>query len=47
MRTRFFHYIIAFKIFSFSLDPTVRYTVWSQVIGGLFLWLTVYGINQV
>ena len=27
-------------------DPTVRHTVWSQAIGGIFIYLSLYGVNQ-
>ena len=27
-------------------DPTVRHTFWSQVIGGTFLYVSLYGVNQ-
>lgn len=30
----------------FSPDPSVRHSVWSLVIGGAFLWVSVYGTNQ-
>lgn len=29
-----------------SLDPTVRHTVWTQLIGGSFVYLSIYGVNQ-
>ncbi|XP_033222167.1 putative sodium-dependent multivitamin transporter [Belonocnema kinseyi] len=32
---------------NFSLDPTVRHTYWSLIIGGLFTFLSLYGVNQV
>jgi len=31
---------------SFDLDPRVRHSFWSIVIGGTFLWLFIYGCNQ-
>uniref|UniRef100_H2Z0C9 Sodium/solute symporter n=1 Tax=Ciona savignyi TaxID=51511 RepID=H2Z0C9_CIOSA len=30
----------------FDLDPRVRHSVWSIVIGGSLMWLSVYAINQ-
>ncbi|EFN89062.1 putative sodium-dependent multivitamin transporter [Harpegnathos saltator] len=32
---------------NFSLDPTVRHTWWSLIIGGLCTFLSLYGVNQV
>ncbi|XP_015514250.1 putative sodium-dependent multivitamin transporter isoform X1 [Neodiprion lecontei] len=32
---------------SISPDPTVRHTWWSLIIGGLFTFLSLYGVNQV
>ena len=36
------------RIELFNLDPSilVRHTFWSQVVGGYFTWMTIYGINQ-
>ncbi|XP_011185449.1 putative sodium-dependent multivitamin transporter [Zeugodacus cucurbitae] len=31
----------------FSLDPTVRHTWWSLLIGGMVTYLSLYGVNQV
>ncbi|XP_011185444.1 putative sodium-dependent multivitamin transporter [Zeugodacus cucurbitae] len=31
----------------FSLDPTVRHTWWSLTIGGMVIYLSLYGVNQV
>lgn len=31
---------------NFSFDPTVRHTWWGLVIGGMFTYLTLYGVNQ-
>ena len=32
----------------FNLDPSilVRHTFWSQLIGGYFAWMTMYGVSQ-
>ncbi|XP_051176176.1 putative sodium-dependent multivitamin transporter isoform X4 [Leptopilina boulardi] len=32
---------------SISLDPTIRHTYWSLIIGGFFTFLSLYGVNQV
>ena len=29
-----------------SPDPTVRHTVWTQAFGGIFIYLSLYGVNQ-
>ena len=29
-----------------SLDPTVRHTIWTQTFGGIFVYLSLYGVNQ-
>ena len=29
-----------------DLNPTTRHTFWSLAIGGYFVWISVYGINQ-
>ena len=36
------------RIELFNLEPSilVRHTFWSQVVGGYFTWMTIYGINQ-
>lgn len=31
---------------NFSFDPTVRHTWWGLIIGGMFTYLTLYGVNQ-
>ena len=28
------------------MDPTSRHTVWSVIIGGVFFWSSIYGVNQ-
>nr|XP_014089687.1 putative sodium-dependent multivitamin transporter [Bactrocera oleae] len=30
----------------FRIDPTVRHTFWTQIIGGISTYLSVYGVNQ-
>ena len=32
----------------FNLNPSIliRHTFWSQVIGGYFAWMTMYGVSQ-
>lgn len=39
--------LIAQYFVSTSIDPTVRHTWWSLTIGGLFTFLSLYGVNQV
>ncbi|EEC05300.1 sodium-dependent multivitamin transporter, putative, partial [Ixodes scapularis] len=34
------------QLLDFRPDPTVRHSVWAMVIGGTFLWLTLYAVNQ-
>ncbi|XP_037949262.1 putative sodium-dependent multivitamin transporter [Teleopsis dalmanni] len=34
------------EINEFSLDPTVRHTFWSLIIGGIVTYLSLYGVNQ-
>ncbi|CAG7785792.1 unnamed protein product, partial [Allacma fusca] len=34
------------EFFNFDLDPTTRHTVWSQIIGGGFIFLSLYAVNQ-
>ncbi|CAN7997030.1 unnamed protein product [Ixodes hexagonus] len=34
------------QLLDFRPDPTVRHSVWAMVIGGSFLWLTLYAVNQ-
>ena len=33
-------------LISVSFDPRTRHTIWSTLIGGGFVWLSIYGINQ-
>jgi len=30
----------------FRLDPRIRHTVWTQVVGGTFVYLSLYAVNQ-
>ena len=30
-----------------SADPTVRHTLWTQLIGGMFVYCSIYAVNQV
>lgn len=34
------------EFFNFSADPTVRHTFWTQWFGNIFVWWSIYGINQ-
>nr|XP_014102086.1 putative sodium-dependent multivitamin transporter [Bactrocera oleae]XP_036230710.1 putative sodium-dependent multivitamin transporter [Bactrocera oleae] len=36
-----------FYFTDFSLDPTVRHTWWSLIIGGMVTYMSLYGVNQV
>jgi len=38
------HYCILYC--SFDPDPTVRHTCWSVIIGGCFIYLSLYAVNQ-
>ena len=38
--------LIWFQFDSFQLDLTTRHTVWSLSIGGIFIFLSLYGVNQ-
>jgi sodium-coupled monocarboxylate transporter 8/12 len=31
---------------SFDFDMTTRHTLWGTIIGGYFMWISIYGINQ-
>ena len=35
-----------FQLFNFTLDPTVPYTFWSGIVGGVFLTLATHGTDQ-
>ncbi len=35
-----------FRLFNFSLDPSVPYTFWSGIFGGVFLTLATHGTDQ-
>ena len=30
----------------FSFDPTIRHSFWSLAIGGIFIYISIYGVNQ-
>lgn len=34
------------EIFNFNVDPTIRHSFWSVVVGGTFYWLTMFCSNQ-
>ncbi|TRY71728.1 hypothetical protein TCAL_03416 [Tigriopus californicus] len=34
------------EFFNFDPDPTVRHSVWTQIIGGLFIYCSLYGVNH-
>ena len=34
------------ELFNLSPDPTVRHTLWSQMVGGCFVYLSLYAVNQ-
>ncbi|GFS00670.1 sodium-coupled monocarboxylate transporter [Elysia marginata] len=34
------------KFDDFSLDPSVRHSVWSLVFGAYFTWVAIFGVNQ-
>ncbi|XP_037081231.1 putative sodium-dependent multivitamin transporter [Pollicipes pollicipes] len=34
------------QFFNFSPDPTERHTVWSLAVGGIFIYLSLYAVNQ-
>jgi len=34
------------QFFETSIDPTVRHTLWTQVFGGCFVYLSLYAVNQ-
>ncbi|XP_015916103.1 putative sodium-dependent multivitamin transporter [Parasteatoda tepidariorum] len=34
------------QFFNFDPDPTVRHTVWSLAIGGIFTYTSIYAVNQ-
>lgn len=33
-------------VFSLNPDPTERHTFWTLAVGGVFLMLSLYGVNQ-
>jgi len=34
------------EFFNYSFDPTVRHTIWTQMIGGCFVYCSLYAVNQ-
>ncbi|CAN7997545.1 unnamed protein product, partial [Ixodes pacificus] len=34
------------EFFNFDPDPTVRHTVWTLSVGGIFVYVSLYGVNQ-
>lgn len=34
------------NLWQFSPDPTIRHSFWSLVIGGIFIYTSIYGVNQ-
>ena len=34
------------EFFNMNPDPTVRHTVWTQMIGGTFIYCSIYAVNQ-
>lgn len=34
------------EFFNLDPDPTVRHTFWTQVVGGVFVYCSIYGVNQ-
>lgn len=34
------------QFFNWSPDPTVRHTFWTQMLGGIFTYTSLYGVNQ-
>ena len=34
------------ELLNLSPDPTVRHTVWSQALGGCFIYCSLYAVNQ-
>ena len=35
------------ELFNLSVDPTVRHTLWTQIVGGMFVYCSIYAVNQV
>ena len=34
------------NLFDFDTSITKKYTFWNVLIGGYFMWLSIYGVNQ-
>ena len=35
------------EFFNLSADPTARHTLWTQIVGGMFVYCSIYAVNQV
>lgn len=40
------NHLIPILYFSLNPDPTERHTFWTLAVGGVFLVLSLYGVNQ-
>lgn len=38
---------VRFLQYSFQIDPTIRHTWWTLILGGMFTYISVYATNQV
>jgi sodium-coupled monocarboxylate transporter 8/12 len=34
------------QFIDFRIDPTIRHTFWTQLIGGIFTFTSLYAVNQ-
>ena len=39
-------WMVPLEFFNMSLDPTIRHTFWTQSVGGMFIFLSIYAVNQ-